>query len=316
MKQILEAPLVSVLMTTYAHENTIVKAIEGVLFQQTNFKLDLIIANDCSPDGTHLLVETFLKQAIIPANINIIYTNHLTNKGMMNNIIWTIRKVRGKYIAICEGDDYWIDPLKLQKQVDFLEANEDYGLVHTNYKKYFAKTGNFVDHMPVKKFSREDENEYFLHSGDIRTCTVMFRSSFLPKFKDLMKQDFMKKTVVGDRPFFLLISKLSKIHFINEITSVYYITAFISASNFSNLFRYYDFLKKVSLVNIELMSYLQIENPSYIKDQKRKISFYEVVLGLDEKKDIHFIKKLFSRSGKYFWNLSELRELYGLFKNK
>lgn len=311
-----QQPLVSVLMTTFAHEKTIVKAIEGVLLQQADFKIELIIANDASPDATHALVEEFMKKATIPNHITVHYTQHETNKGMMDNIIWALKQVKGKYIALCEGDDYWIDFLKLAKQVDFLENNNEYGLVHTNYKRYYAKTGKFTIHTPDNKHSRLNENEYYLYTGDMRTCTVLFRTSFLPKFKELIKQDFMNDAVLGDRPFFLFISKYSKIYFINEITSVYYITASNSASNFEDFFNYYDFLKKVSVVNIALLKYLQMGNSEYIENQQRKISFYEVLLSFKHKNYKNSLKLIFSRTGTHFWNIKELKELYGLSKNR
>lgn len=303
-------PLVSILMTTFAHENTIIKAIEGVVLQKCDFEIELIIANDCSPDSTDFKVKEYFTSTEIPDNITIFYTNHQANKGMIPNIGWALRQVKGKYTAICEGDDYWIDPLKLQKQVDFLESNDNYGLVHTNYKIFHAKTSQFSEHKTSSKENREDENAYYLKTGDIRTCTVVFRTSFLPNFKALMDQDFMKDTVIGDRPFFLLISKYSKIHFINDVTSVYYITAYNSASHFEDFFRYYSFLKKVSDTNISLLKYLDINDSEYIKDQERKINFYNVLLSFKHKKIGSVVRMLFSKTGQYFWNLNELKELY------
>lgn len=161
--------LVSIVMTAFAHETTIVKAIEGVLMQKCDFNVELIIANDASPDETHVRVEEYLARVTIPTNVTIRYTNHEVNKRMMDNIIWTLKQVRGKYIAVCEGDDYWIDPCKLQKQADFLEANKEYGLVNTNYKRFFAKTGKFKEHQANENIERKNENEYYLHTGDIRT---------------------------------------------------------------------------------------------------------------------------------------------------
>lgn len=307
-------PLVSVVMITYAHEHTIIKAIEGVFLQNANFNIELIIANDCSPDRTDELVKEFLANANIPKNIEVRYTNHASNLGMMGNVIFSIKQVQGKYIAPCEGDDYWTDPLKLQKQVDFLEANHDYGLVHTNYQIYFAKNNKFEQHKPQPNVSRADENEYFLRTGDIRTCTALFRTSFLPKFKDLMDQDFMQETVIGDRPFFLVISKYAKIKFINEVTSVYYVTAFTSASHFEDFFRYYEFLKKVSETNIKLMNFLHLGDLEYIKDQQRKISFYEVLLSFKTKEYSKSLGKIFSKTGKHFWNKKELLEVYGILR--
>jgi glycosyltransferase involved in cell wall biosynthesis len=114
---------VSVIMITYKHEQFIAKAIEGVLMQKCDFEVELIIADDCSPDKTEEKVFQIIKNH--PKNSWIKYTKHKTNKGMISNFNWALNQCKGKYIAMCEGDDYWTDPLKLQKQVDFLEKTRN-----------------------------------------------------------------------------------------------------------------------------------------------------------------------------------------------
>ncbi|UMB60334.1 glycosyltransferase [Lutibacter sp. A80] len=124
-----EIPLVSVVMITYNHEKYIQKAIEGVLMQQCSFEVELIIVDDNSPDKTEEIVKKIIEEH--PNSSCIKYTKHNENKGMMPNFIWALQQTKSKYIALCEGDDYWTDPLKLQKQVDFLEANMEYSLCFT-----------------------------------------------------------------------------------------------------------------------------------------------------------------------------------------
>ena len=121
--------LVSVVMITYNHEKYIQQAIEGVLMQKINFHIELIIADDTSPDQTENIVKKIIVEH--PNGHWIKYTKHKFNKGVSKNFTWALKQAKGKYIALCEGDDYWTDPLKLQKQVDFLEENENIGLVST-----------------------------------------------------------------------------------------------------------------------------------------------------------------------------------------
>ena len=116
-------------MITYGHENYIRDAIKGVLMQKVNFEIELIIADDNSPDNTESVVYSFSNH---PNYHWIKYAKHKENKGMMPNFIWAMEQTKGKYIALCEGDDYWIDQLKLQKQVDVLETNEDLNLITSN----------------------------------------------------------------------------------------------------------------------------------------------------------------------------------------
>lgn len=119
-----EKILISVAMITYNHEAYIREAIEGVLMQEGDFQIELIIANDHSTDSTESIVLDLIKNH---KNGNWIkYTCHQVNKGMKSNFTWSINQAKGKYIAICEGDDFWTDPLKLSKQILFLENNPEY----------------------------------------------------------------------------------------------------------------------------------------------------------------------------------------------
>lgn len=118
-------PLVSVCIITYNHEHYIRQCLEGVLMQQTSFPLEVIIGEDCSTDATRQIVQEF--ETCYPGIVKPIY--HTANVGPQRNAYeYCWPRLTGKYIAICEGDDYWTDPHKLQKQVDFLEQNSDFVL--------------------------------------------------------------------------------------------------------------------------------------------------------------------------------------------
>lgn len=117
-------PMVSVLMITYNHELYIAQAIEGVLMQKVDFEMELVIGEDCSNDSTRAICENYASQ--YPDKIRLLPSDR--NQGMMPNFLRTLDSCHGKYIAMCEGDDYWTDPLKLKKQVDFLENNSDFSL--------------------------------------------------------------------------------------------------------------------------------------------------------------------------------------------
>lgn len=121
---------VSVIMLTYNHEKYIAKAIEGVLMQQTDFPVELIVANDCSTDGTEEIVERYRQKK--PGIVKGYYNKK--NLGPRYNFIKAFSYADGDYIAMCEGDDYWTDSSKLQKQVDFLQNNSDYILAFHEIK--------------------------------------------------------------------------------------------------------------------------------------------------------------------------------------
>ncbi|MBG24875.1 MULTISPECIES: glycosyltransferase family 2 protein [Croceibacter] len=114
---------VSVIMTTYKHEDYIESAINGILMQVCNFNFELIIADDHSPDATQEIVQKIIKKH--PKGYLIKYQRHKKNKGLISNFKWCLEQSNAKYIALCEGDDYWISSDKLQKQINVLDKNPD-----------------------------------------------------------------------------------------------------------------------------------------------------------------------------------------------
>jgi glycosyltransferase involved in cell wall biosynthesis len=129
-------------MITYGHEKFIEEAITGVLAQECDFQIELLIVNDCSPDKTHDIVMRILKSH--QKAILIRYIKNKMNLGIMPNSIFALNQCKGQYSALCEGDDYWIDPLKLQKQVNILEANSEVMSCHTDVNNVNAD-GVFSD---------------------------------------------------------------------------------------------------------------------------------------------------------------------------
>ena len=114
----------SVLMLAYNQEAFIREALESVLAQQTTFDFEIVIGEDCSTDTTRSIIQSY--QAAHPGKIRGLY--RAENVGMIENFIQGYRACQGEYIAMLEGDDYWVDPCKLQKQVDFLESHPDFSI--------------------------------------------------------------------------------------------------------------------------------------------------------------------------------------------
>ena len=129
-------PLVSVCMTAYNHAPYIGRAIEGVLSQRTTFAVELVLSDDCSPDGTGAICRDYA--ARYPDRIRLLTGD--VNVGMRANYRRTIEACRGRYVAMCDGDDWWCDPLKLQRQVEALEADPACGLSYTRSERRFETT--------------------------------------------------------------------------------------------------------------------------------------------------------------------------------
>ena len=118
---------------------------DGFLMQQTNFPLEILIHDDCSTDGTTEIIKEYAAQ--YPDLIFPLYEEvNQYQQGKAGEIdLYNYNRARGKYIAYCEGDDYWTDPLKLQKQVDFMESNPEYSACWHRCKQLIIETGEYID---------------------------------------------------------------------------------------------------------------------------------------------------------------------------
>ena len=171
---------VSVFMMAYNHEKYISEAIDGVLMQKTNFDFDIVIGEDCSTDNTRQIVLDYQQQ--YPGKVKLLL--HEKNIGAMANQMAVFNACKGKYIAMCEGDDYWTDPYKLQKQVDFLEANEDYSICSHRYSFYSERTKKFANDTYDNIVFDVNGNYYFdqysyFTNWLTQTLTVIFRKDSL-----------------------------------------------------------------------------------------------------------------------------------------
>ena len=205
-------------MITYNHEDYISQAIEGVLMQKTNFLIELIIGEDCSTDKTREICIKYQQQYSDIIKLQL----PETNKGMMRNFIENMQAAQGKYIAICEGDDYWIDPLKLQKQVDFLEANKEFGLCFTDVNALCQDT-KIIEESVLKNSLTDTAisfENHLINKRYLAPCTWVFRSEMLNFFIQTEKP-----YLDGTFAMLLDVLKHGKIYFLRDATAVYRISA-------------------------------------------------------------------------------------------
>ncbi|WP_165587211.1 glycosyltransferase [Flavobacterium sp. MEB061] len=235
-------PLVSVTMITYGHEKFIEEAINGVLMQECNFCVELIIVNDCSPDSTDDIIQNIIKKH--PRGNWIKYISHKKNIGMMPNFVFALNEAKSKYIALCEGDDYWTDSLKLQKQVDFLCKNEDYGLIYTNANIFNQMENKFTGTFSFINNEAPKSGDFFpsiLLKNYVQTLTVLVKNEYLIAAIQTIG-DSINEFNMGDYPLWIEISRITKFKYLDEVMAVYRVTP-NSASSYSNLEKRYDFLQ-------------------------------------------------------------------------
>jgi glycosyltransferase involved in cell wall biosynthesis len=170
-------PLISISCNTYNHAGFIADAIEGFLLQKTDFPFEILIHDDASTDGTADVIRRY--QARYPDLIKPVI--QLENQYSRNVRIgrFNLERARGKYIALCEGDDYWTDPLKLQKQVAFLEANENYAMCFTDFNRV-NEHGEILQRGAVKEAMKTDLRQREVIAGHtLKYMTIIFRRSAL-----------------------------------------------------------------------------------------------------------------------------------------
>lgn len=210
-----QSPKVSVCMITYGHEKFIEEAINGVLMQECNFEIEIIISNDFSFDNTNKIVNSFIETH--PRGHLIKYTMQSKNMGMMPNFIWALEKCKGKYTALCEGDDYWTDPLKLQKQIDFLDKHEDYILSFHDVDIQNTRKNNNRTYRMIGSLDKNSlETNDLLKPWFMPTCSVVFR-----KLENFSLPKWFALTPNGDKALLLLLSLEGKFKYLNEIMGVY-----------------------------------------------------------------------------------------------
>lgn len=174
--------LVSVCMITYNHAKFIRQAVESVLCQELVGEFELIISDDYSTDNTKEIIESIIDQN--PNGGKIKYYQHESNLGMSNNFIWTLKKCKGKYIAYCEGDDFWTDSFKLLKQVTLLEENRSVSFSFHRTKILNDSTGVLTSDKN-EKFFNGNPNELiisgytFSEGWQIGMQTLVFRSALI-----------------------------------------------------------------------------------------------------------------------------------------
>lgn len=199
---------VSVCISTYNHEEFIEEALNSVLEQECNFEYEIILSNDQSTDNTHNVITRFIENH--PEGSRIHYFNQPKNLGINNNLIFTLEHARGKYISLLEGDDYWVDSGKLQKQFDFLENNKDFSICTGALKSFIPGKG-----LVLRKYEGNVEGVTY----EVNNISIV-RPNYLNMFfrKDIIDINMLKTfKYSGDNVIFIMCLAKGKGYFINQI---------------------------------------------------------------------------------------------------
>lgn len=212
--------LVSICCITYNHEQYIKDALDSFIAQKVSFPYEIVISDDCSKDNTRSIIETY--KAEYPSLIRDV--SPIQNMGSQANFIYVLEQARGKYIAICEGDDYWTDPLKLQKQIDIMEADNSLMACCTN-SSLVDMSSNILEEklikaiVPDNKEGKYSLREFFEQNHTYPTASVVFRRSHFDEVCE--KYKIMQNQYLGDWTLWIAILCFGDMYYLDEVTSAY-----------------------------------------------------------------------------------------------
>lgn len=215
-------PLVSVLMITYNHAEYLAEAIEGVVKQACDFPFELLIGEDASKDATRQVALEYQKR--YPHIVRVLYSED--NVGMNANSWRIFTKARGKYVAYCEGDDFWCVPDKLARQVALMESNQAIGIVHSDWTRAHKKDGqwaydlaNSVHRRVAPKYLQGNLFKTWHHPKILRTCTILLRKNTITEWYASGLMD--PKYHFGDSVLSAWITARAQVGYLPAVTAVY-----------------------------------------------------------------------------------------------
>lgn len=207
------SPLVSVCMTTYNHAPYLARAIEGVLSQRTTFGVELVLGEDCSTDGTRVICEAYAGR--YPGRIRVVTSS--ANVGWRANYRRTFEACRGKYVAYCDGDDWWSDPCKLQMQVELMESDPECGMCYTSVNEYLQASCELRPD-PDRHYTDFEE---MLLGISVPNCTTLARRELIAAYYAEICPETHPEWLTDDWPMWLWFARRSRIRHIDRVTAVH-----------------------------------------------------------------------------------------------
>ena len=214
-------PLVSICIQTYNHKDYISQCLDSILIQQTNFPFEIILGEDESADGTRETCKEYAEKhpdkikLFLRSRKDVIYING--NPTGRYNFMENLKACKGKYIALCEGDDYWTDPLKLQKQVDFLEKNPEYSMCF-HQAEIVNNKGELIRYFNDISECKTLNTKELIQENIISTASSIFRNGlvFSEEFYKIAAADWALHLLNAERGFVYYLSDCMSSYRIHE----------------------------------------------------------------------------------------------------
>ncbi|MCQ2340684.1 MAG: glycosyltransferase [Paludibacteraceae bacterium] len=215
-------PLVSIVCIAYNHEPYIRECLESFVTQKVNFPIEILVNDDCSKDNTALIIREYEQK--YPDLFKCVYQNeNQYSKGVQPWFDILFPMVQGKYIALCEGDDYWVDPMKLQKQIEILEKDETLVGCYTDYYDVDLdgkRCYNGIHRATIgRELNRISLRDFFTYNVSYPTASVVFRNNHAEEV--IQKVRHMKNPYLGDWVLWIALHCFGDFYYLDEITSAY-----------------------------------------------------------------------------------------------
>lgn len=272
------SPLVTIQCLTYNHEKYIRRCLDGFVMQKTNFRFEAIVHDDASTDGTSKIVREYADK--YPDIIKPIFeteNQYSKSDGSLNRIMY--EHTLGKYVALCEGDDYWTDPYKLQKQVDYLEQHDDvvcschrYQILYDQTNEIELATNIYFDNHPAESSFEFDLSYPYLTEWITKTLTMVFR-------RDAMLGPLYAANFAHYRDVHLIYNLLSKGKGVCQ--------NFIGGVYRQNTFSVFGALPPVQKINENIIVFLELYHKTHLCLFKRVLFSYYDILLLNRKFKFH-----------------------------
>jgi glycosyltransferase involved in cell wall biosynthesis len=308
--QVSHRPIISVCVQTYQHVNYIKQCLDGILNQKTDFDFEILLGEDASKDGTREICMAYAEN--YPDKIRL-FLHHRENNISIGgqptgrfNFLFNLYSAKGKYIAMCEGDDYWTDPLKLQKQVEFLEENKACSFCFTKAKKVFEEQNGSSQIYPKNINKQIFTASEYLDFTTTATCSVLF--------KNLLKLYDIKFPVLqhlqGDFILYCHLLHYGKAGALDEVTCVYRKHA--QGVSYINNAKHYLF-NRIKQLKVEENYFISKEvkagiNKQYVLHINKFLNLYP-----EDLEKVNYLRKelLLSR---YYYKLKSKKMLVKIYK--
>lgn len=272
---------VSVIVVTYNQRDTIARTLDGILSQKCSFQYEIVIGEDASTDDTREICKRYKEKY----GDKIVLVANEVNKGIVDNYFDCIERSRGKFLADCAGDDFWVDELKLQKEYDIISSDDDLTLVHTAWNYYDESSGEanlFVAAKGCEWPSGKVDGRCFMtdllsNKMPVHLCTSMYRKSVVEDFLNnrvdvIRRKDFMCE----DLPIVMALASVGHFYYIDDVT-LNYSVSHSSASHETNVGRKVAYLMATIIMKICLADVYGVNRQSLKCDLASRVHFAMMV---------------------------------------